>query len=340
MLFVKQVMVDDTVYDVFDTTCRKSLPVYISNDTLTWESCADTALSDGNYYVVDHNGKKTRLAVQTDEDDVVTQFAISGTDGNLYIRRAAKDAIQQISFTKIASSQEVATALASASVELPDDAEDGDVVTIVLDESGKKKLGCTRINSFVLENVEAFAFYYIPHIDDEGNLSFTPNRNELPAITDTFNVKGETAYEAAVRGGYTGSSADFDKILAAAGEKADKKVPTNVGNIATLDVNGNLADSGKNISQVGVQPDFDEANENSVAFIKNKPHEYTDSEIQGLIEAKLDEYVPAAIAEKLNRTGAVNEEDTNYAGYMARGQSLNAQETTPTINGTIAWQYR
>lgn len=339
MLFVKQVMVDDTVYDVFDSTCRSSLPVNVSSDTLTWQAYADTAVADGNYYVVDLNGKKTRLSVQADEDNVITQFAISGEDGNLYIRRAAKDAIQQVSFTKVASSQEVASALASATVELPEDAEDGDVVTIALDESGNKKLGCSKINNFVLENVEAFAFYYTPHIDDAGNLSFTPNRNELPEIADTFNVKGETAYEAAVRGGYTGSSEDFDKILAAAGDKADKKVPANVGNIATLDEKGNLADSGKNISQVGVQSDFRESNENSAAFIKNKPHEYTDSEIQGLITAKLDEYVPAAIAEKLNRTSAVNEEDTNYTGYMSRGQSLNAQETTPTVNGTIAWQY-
>lgn len=340
MLFVKQVMVDNTVYDVFDRTCRNSLPVNVSNDTLTWQAYANTALNDGNYYVVDLNGKKTRLAVQTDDDDVVTQFAVSGVDGNLYIRRAAKDAIQQVDFTKIASSQEVVTALASASVDLPEDAEDGDVVTIALDESGKKKLGCAKIGNFVLENVEAFAFYYTPHVDANGNLTFTPNRTELPPITDTFNIKGETPYEAAVRGGYTGSSADFDKILASAENKADKKVPANVGNIASLDEKGNIADSGKNISQVGVQADFNEKDGSSAAYIKNKPHEYTDSEIQGLITKKLDEYVPAAIAEKLNRTGAVNEEDTNYTGYMSRGQSLNAQETTPTVNGTIAWQYK
>lgn len=339
MLIVKQVMVDDTVYDIYDPACRASLPVSASTDTLTWQAYANTITDDGNYYVTDLNDKKTRLSVFSDSDDVVTQFAISGSGGKLYIRRAAKDALTQVDFTQIASAADVAAALASVNVELPENAEDGDVVTIALDESGNKKLGCSKINNFVLENVEAFAFYYTPHIDDAGNLSFTPNRNELPAITDTFNVKGETAYEAAVRGGYTGSSEDFDKILAAAGDKADKKVPANVGNIATLDEKGNLADSGKNISQVGVQSDFRESNENSAAFIKNKPHEYTDSEIHGLITAKLDEYVPAAIAEKLNRTSAVNEEDTNYAGYMSRGQSLNAQETTPTVNGTIAWQY-
>ena len=335
MLFVKQVMVDDTVYDVFDSTCRSSLPVNVSSDTLTWQAYADTAVTDGNYYVVDLNGKKTRLSVQVDEDDVITQFAISGEDGNLYIRRAAKDAIQQVSFTKVASSQEVASALASATVELPEDAEDGDIVTIALDEAGKKKLGCAKLNSFVLENVEVFAFYYTPHVDENGNLTFTPNRTELPAITESFNIKGETPYEAAVRGGYTGSADDFDKILASTGNKADKKVPANVGNIAILDENGNPDDSGKSINQVGVQSDFDETNANSAAYIKNQPHKYTDEEIGAIA----DEKASNAIETKLNRSGSVHEADTNYTTYMARGEALVASETTPSANGCIAWQY-
>ena len=43
--------------------------------------------------------------------------------------------------------------------------------------------------------------------------------------------------------------------------------------------------------------------------------------------------------DKLGRTTAVTEDDTNYTSYMVRGQSLNAEETTPTKNGQIAWQY-
>lgn len=42
---------------------------------------------------------------------------------------------------------------------------------------------------------------------------------------------------------------------------------------------------------------------------------------------------------KLGRATAVTEDDTNYTSYMVRGQSLNAEETTPTKNGQIAWQY-
>ena len=45
-------------------------------------------------------------------------------------------------------------------------------------------------------------------------------------------------------------------------------------------------------------------------------------------------------ATMLNRATAVNVDDTNYTAYMARGMSLNAAETTPTVNGTIAWHYK
>lgn len=43
---------------------------------------------------------------------------------------------------------------------------------------------------------------------------------------------------------------------------------------------------------------------------------------------------------KLGRATAVTEDDTNYTSYMARGQSLNSAETTPTKNGQIAWHYK
>lgn len=42
---------------------------------------------------------------------------------------------------------------------------------------------------------------------------------------------------------------------------------------------------------------------------------------------------------RLNRTTNVNAADTNYTTYMARGEALFSSETTPTVNGCIAWQY-
>lgn len=40
-----------------------------------------------------------------------------------------------------------------------------------------------------------------------------------------------------------------------------------------------------------------------------------------------------------HRATGVHEADTNYTTLMARGMSLNAEETTPAVNGAIAWQY-
>ena len=47
----------------------------------------------------------------------------------------------------------------------------------------------------------------------------------------------------------------------------------------------------------------------------------------------------ASINTRLNRTTNVNAADTNYTTYMARGEALFSAETTPSVNGTIAWQY-
>ena len=41
----------------------------------------------------------------------------------------------------------------------------------------------------------------------------------------------------------------------------------------------------------------------------------------------------------LNRTNAVNVANSNYTTYMARGEALFSSETTPTVNGCIAWVY-
>lgn len=42
---------------------------------------------------------------------------------------------------------------------------------------------------------------------------------------------------------------------------------------------------------------------------------------------------------RLNRATNVNAADTNYTTYMARGEALFSSETTPTVDGCIAWQY-
>jgi hypothetical protein len=46
-----------------------------------------------------------------------------------------------------------------------------------------------------------------------------------------------------------------------------------------------------------------------------------------------------SINTRLNRTTNVNASDANYTTYMARGEALFSTETTPAVNGCIAWQY-
>ena len=46
-----------------------------------------------------------------------------------------------------------------------------------------------------------------------------------------------------------------------------------------------------------------------------------------------------SINSRLNRTTNVNVSDSNYPTYMARGEALFSSETTPTVNGCIAWVY-
>lgn len=41
----------------------------------------------------------------------------------------------------------------------------------------------------------------------------------------------------------------------------------------------------------------------------------------------------------INRSTAVNAADTNYSTYMARGEALFSTDTTPSVNGAIAWTY-
>jgi len=41
----------------------------------------------------------------------------------------------------------------------------------------------------------------------------------------------------------------------------------------------------------------------------------------------------------LNRSTNVNAADTNYTFLSARGESLNGEDTTPAVNGAIAWTY-
>lgn len=46
-----------------------------------------------------------------------------------------------------------------------------------------------------------------------------------------------------------------------------------------------------------------------------------------------------AISTRLNRTNGVSEANTYYSSYIARGEALFSADTTPSVNGAIAWTY-
>ena len=63
------------------------------------------------------------------------------------------------------------------------------------------------------------------------------------------------------------------------------------------------------------------------------------SDVQNNKDAWNSKVSAATLNTRLNRTTNVNAADTNYTAYMARGEALFSTETTPSVNGCIAWQY-
>lgn len=67
-------------------------------------------------------------------------------------------------------------------------------------------------------------------------------------------------------------------------------------------------------------------------FYHSNNHDVTDDVKEAL-------QIDVSINSRLNRVTNINEVDNNYGVYMARGEALFSTETTPTVNGCIAWQY-
>lgn len=67
-------------------------------------------------------------------------------------------------------------------------------------------------------------------------------------------------------------------------------------------------------------------------FYNSSNHDVTD-------EVKEALQIDVSINSRLNRVTNINEADNNYGVYMARGEALFSTETTPSVNGCIAWQY-
>lgn len=96
----------------------------------------------------------------------------------------------------------------------------------------------------------------------------------------------------------------------------------------------------KSVDSSGVPTAWEVAVE-GVDYIKSAPVTSVNNKtgVVSLSAADVGAATTSNINTALNRTNAVNVADSNYTTYMARGEALFSAETTPSVNGTIAWQY-
>lgn len=138
-----------------------------------------------------------------------------------------------------------------------------------------------------------------------------------------------------------------DDQTQAVGVDADGKLWTNTPSVAS--VNGKTDAVQLNASDVGALPDTTVVPsktsqlDNDSGFITSAPVTSVNGQTGAVSLTKSDVGLSnvdnVSINARLNRTTNVNEADANYTTYMARGEALFHVETTPTVDGCIAWQY-
>lgn len=147
--------------------------------------------------------------------------------------------------------------------------------------------------------------------------------------------------------------------------KADKKVPAAAGNLAALDANGNLADSGKKAAdfsesghthaatdiESGVLPVANGGTGKSTltlgqVLIGNGTAGVATRAITNnattasAIEGSTNLITLNTLRYALNRTTSVSKDDTNYTTVMARGSALRDSDSyNPMFNGGLLWIY-
>lgn len=138
-----------------------------------------------------------------------------------------------------------------------------------------------------------------------------------------------------------------DDQTQAVGVDADGKLWTNTPSVAS--VNGKTGAVQLNASDVGALPDTTVVPsktsqlDNDSGFITSAPVTSVNGQTGAVSLTKSDVGLSnvdnVSINARLNRTTNVAEDDVNYTNYMARGEALFSYEHTPSVNGTIAWQY-
>lgn len=144
--------------------------------------------------------------------------------------------------------------------------------------------------------------------------------NKIPAVDDTLRLAGAAADAKAVG----------DRLAALKNEIPEIPVrsvngKTGAVQLAAADVGADAA--GTADSRVGEHNVSDNAH-NDIRLL-----------IDALTTTVSGKEASGTAARLINRSTAVNAADTNYTTLMARGSSLNSAETTPAVNGAIAWTY-
>ena len=131
------------------------------------------------------------------------------------------------------------------------------------------------------------------------------------------------------------------------GIDTDGKLWTNASSVTS--VNGKTGVVQLNASDVGALPDTTVVPtktsqlDNDSGFITSAPVTSVNGQTGAVSLTKSDIGLSnvdnVSINARLNRTTNVAEDDANYTNYMARGEALFSYEHTPSVNGTIAWQY-
>lgn len=138
-----------------------------------------------------------------------------------------------------------------------------------------------------------------------------------------------------------------DAQTQAVGVDTSGKLWTNASSVTS--VNGKTGVVQLNASDVGALPDTTVVPtktselDNDSGYLTSAPVTSVNGQTGAVSLTKSDIGLSnvdnVSINARLNRTTNVAEDDANYTNYMARGEALFSYEHTPSVNGTIAWQY-
>lgn len=180
---------------------------------------------------------------------------------------------------------------------------------------------------------------------------------QAPAAGDAYGVGAAAPYDIYIYDGVTDAWVNNGKFQGAKGDKGAPGENGADGVTPTIGANGNWyigstdtgsPSRGEKGDKGGTGPQGQTGPQGETG--PNAVSTTTASDITGLLKgsggkvaqavANSDYISPANMKAFLNRQTAVNAADTNYTTLMARGMSLNSVETTPAVNGAIAWQYK